>query len=112
MLLLSAFGLQTLVHTPSVHAGSYTPAGNWWTVDSVDPVNAADLAAVRNWYQGGTPQVWGRYISDIGGALTKTEINFAAQNGIYLFLLVAARNNSHPRMISHGHRQDVELTNV
>ena len=60
------------------------------------PINAADLAAVRNWYQGGTPQVWGRYISDIGGALTTTEMNYAAQNGIYLYLLVADRNNSSP----------------
>lgn len=97
VLACSVFGLQTLVQSaPKASAGSYTPAGNWWAVDSVDPVNAADLAAVRNWYQGGTPQVWGRYISDIGGALTKTEMNFAAQNGIYLYLLVADRNNSSP----------------
>jgi Domain of unknown function (DUF1906) len=97
VLMCSVFGLQTLVQSaPHASAGSYTPAGNWWGVDSVDPLNAADLAAVRNWYQGGTPQVWGRYISDIGGALTKTEMNFASQNGIYLYLLVADRNNSSP----------------
>ncbi len=97
VLMAAVFGLQTLVESaPKAHAGSYTPAGNWWGVDSVSPINAADLAAVRNWYQGGTPQVWGRYISDIGGALTTTEMNYASQNGIYLYLLVADRNNSSP----------------
>jgi hypothetical protein len=104
VLLLATFGVQTVVQLkspPKASAGSYTPAGNWWGVDSVSPVNAADLAAVRNWYQGGTPQVWGRYISDIGGALNKTEMNFAAQNGIYLYLLVADHNNSSPLVCGH-----------
>ena len=97
VLVLTAFGLQTLVQSPpKASAGSYTPAGNWWAVDSVSPINATNMQKVRDWYQGGTPQVWGRYISDIGGALTRTEMTFASQNGIYLYLLVADRNNSSP----------------
>jgi hypothetical protein len=81
---------QVAVSSPA-RAGDSSPAGNWWAVDSVSRVNDASLAAVRAWYQNGTPQVWGRYISDIGSTFTlnSDEIDYAAKNGIYLYLLAA-----------------------
>ncbi len=70
VLMATVFGLQVLVQSPpKASAGSYTPAGNWGGLDSVSPINATNLQKVRDWYQGGKPQVWGRYISDVSTTL-------------------------------------------
>jgi hypothetical protein len=91
------FGVQVaqVATAGTASAGDTTPAGHWWAVDSVSQVNDANLAAVRAWYQGGTPQVWGRYISDLNGiTLTSTEVAYARAHGIYLYLLVADHTSS------------------
>jgi hypothetical protein len=70
-----------------------TPQGMWWGVDSTGPITASALAAVRGWYQGATPQMWGRYI--VGHyALHAGELAYARQQGIYVYLLVPDRNCS------------------
>lgn len=84
-----AFGAQVAIADSA--GADVTPQGNWWAVDSVSRVNDASLNAVRAWYQGGTPQVWGRYISDISSSFTLNadEIAYAAAHNIYLYLLAA-----------------------
>ncbi len=90
----------TPVPTPSVttppplpRANSVTPGGYWWGVDSSGPVGDEGLAAVRAWYQGATPTVWGRYL--VGHyALRDGEIEWAAAHHIYLYLLVPDSNCS------------------
>ncbi|MGI8665644.1 MAG: glycoside hydrolase domain-containing protein [Jatrophihabitans sp.] len=74
---------------PAVH----TPAGLWWGVDSSGPITAAALANVRDWYQGATPQFWGRYVGGHYG-LSAAELSFARQHGIYVYLLINDRNCS------------------
>jgi hypothetical protein len=70
-----------------------TTGGLWWGVDSSGPINAEALANVRSWYQGATPQFWGRYLSG-SYAIHDEEITFAQQQHIYLYLLVLDRNCS------------------
>jgi Domain of unknown function (DUF1906) len=70
-----------------------TPGGLWWGVDSSGPINAEALANVRSWYQGATPQFWGRYLSG-SYAIHDEELAFAQQQHIYLYLLVLDRNCS------------------
>jgi Domain of unknown function (DUF1906) len=70
-----------------------TPDGMWWGVDSAAPLNAATLGKVRGWYQGATPQMWGRYL--LGHRPVDTaELAFARQQGIYVYLLVPDGNCS------------------
>jgi Domain of unknown function (DUF1906) len=89
------FGAQFAI-AGNASAGDSTPAGNWWSVDSVDRLNDANLAAIRAWYQGGTPLAWGRYISDISSSFTlnSAEITYAQQHGIYLYLIAADHTSS------------------
>ena len=74
-------------------ANAVTPGGLWWGVDSSGPITADALANVRSWYQGATPQFWGRYLAG-SYAIHDAEIAFAQQQHIYLYLLVLDRNCS------------------
>ncbi len=65
----------------------------WWGVDSSGPITAAALENVRGWYQGATPQMWGRYLNG-SFALHPGELAFARAHGIYVYLLVPDRNCS------------------
>lgn len=71
-----------------------TAGGMWWGVDSSGPITAAAIDNVRGWYQGATPQFWGRYVSG-HFAVTSTELAFARSRHIYVYLLVNDRNCSH-----------------
>lgn len=70
-----------------------TPEGMWWGVDSSGPITAAAIDNVRGWYQGATPQFWGRYV---GGpfAVSSAELAFAREHHIYVYLLINDRNCS------------------
>jgi hypothetical protein len=65
----------------------------WWGVDSTHPIDAVALANVRGWYQGASPQLWGRYL---GGsfAISPAELAFARQQHIYVYLIIADQNCS------------------
>lgn len=78
---------------PLPRPNAVTPGGYWWAVDSSGPVGDAPLEAVRAWYQGATPAVWGRYL--VGDyALRDGETAWAAAHGIYLYLLIPDANCS------------------
>lgn len=88
----SASAAPTVAVAPPVN--SVTPGGYWWGVDSSGPVGDAGLAAVKGWYQGATPTVWGRYL--VGHyALQPGEVEWAAAHDIYLDLLIPDSNCSH-----------------
>ena len=73
--------------------GTVTRGGMWWGVDSAGPMNSDALNHVRGWYQGATPQIWGRYV--VGEyALDAAELAFARRQGIYVYLLVPDVNCS------------------
>ena len=91
---LTMIGLIVGARPPAAHAaGNPTPQGNWWAVDSATQMNATSLGKVQAWYQGGTPMVWGRYVSS-DFELQQSEISFARANQIYLFFLVTDQNCS------------------
>jgi hypothetical protein len=71
----------------------HTPGGMWWGVDSTGPITTAAIANVEDWYQGGRPQFWGRYVNGHYG-VTRHELAFARQHGIYVALLVTDANCS------------------
>jgi hypothetical protein len=73
-----------------------TPGGLWWGVDSSGPMTDGALAAVRAWYQGATPQVWGRYLTG-SYAVTRTELAWARSHRIYVYLLIPDHNCSQCR---------------
>lgn len=78
--------------TPVRPAG-LTRGGMWWGVDSSGPITAAAIDNVRGWYQGATPQFWGRYLSG-DYAVTREELAFARSQHIYVYLLVNDSNCS------------------
>ena len=65
----------------------------WWGVDSSGPMTDAGLSAIKAWYRGATPQVWGRYL-DGHYAVSATELQWARAHGIYVDLLVPDHNCS------------------
>ncbi len=70
-----------------------TPGGLWWGVDSSGPMTDGALAAVRAWYRGATPQVWGRYLTG-SYSVTRTELAWARAHRIYVYLLIPDHNCS------------------
>jgi hypothetical protein len=70
-----------------------TPGGLWWSVDSSGPMNDGALSAVRAWYQGATPQVWGRYLTG-SYSITRAELAWARSHHIYVYLLIPDDNCS------------------
>lgn len=78
---------------PAVRPAVLTPGGMWWGVDSSGPITAEAISNVRGWYQGATPQFWGRYL---GGdyAVTRAELAYARSQGIYVYLIVNDSNCS------------------
>jgi hypothetical protein len=70
-----------------------TAHGLWWGVDSSDPITADTLANVHYWYGGAQPQMWGRYL-DGSYAVTRAELAFARQHGIYVYVIVPDENCS------------------
>lgn len=70
-----------------------TPGGLWWGVDSSGPMNDEALSAVRAWYRGATPQVWGRYLTG-SYSVTPAELAWARSHRIYVDLLIPDHNCS------------------
>jgi hypothetical protein len=67
--------------------------GQWWGVDSASPLSSSFLSAIRSYF-GATPTMWGRYVSDCSSfCVTSSEVGFARQNHIYLFLIVGDLND-------------------
>jgi Domain of unknown function (DUF1906) len=83
----------TSVTPTSVTPTSVTPGGLWWSVDSSGPMTDGALAAVRAWYRGAAPQVWGRYLTG-SYSITPTELAWARSHRIYVYLLIPDDNCS------------------
>jgi Domain of unknown function (DUF1906) len=72
----------------------HTPQGLWWGVDSTEPISAATIRNVRDWYRGAPrPQFWGRYLRGSYG-VSRAELAYARVQKIFVFLIVGDRNCS------------------